>query len=79
MIIFQKNFIICETIEHLTLFRIHIKDINSISLPRNLRSCDGSQWLMVLKHEYLFNHNLANFLFNLDNDFKFEIYKLGGF
>ena len=27
---------------------------------------------MVLKHEYFSDHNLANFLFNLDNDFKFR-------
>ena len=39
MIIFQKNFISAK-IEYLTLQNSQLKDINSISLPRNLRSCD---------------------------------------
>ena len=34
---------------------------------------------MVLKLGSVLDHKLANFLFNLDNKFKFKIIKLGGF
>ena len=50
-----------------------LKDINSISLPRNLRSCDRLSMAHGIEARVPFlDHNLANFLFNLDNDFKFR-------
>ncbi len=80
---FSKEFLdnyISENYYHTTNNKIfnslqnsQLKDINSISLPRNLRSCDRLSMAHGIEARVPFlDHNLANFLFNLDNDFKFK-------
>ena len=50
-----------------------LKDINSVSLPRNLRYCDRLSMANGIEARVPFlDHKLANFLFNLDNKFKFK-------
>ncbi len=50
-----------------------LNDINSVSLPRNLRYCDRLAMANGIEARVPFlDHKLANFLFNLDNRFKFK-------
>ncbi len=50
-----------------------LKDICSVSLPRNLRYCDRLSMANGIEARVPFlDHKLANFLFNLDNKFKFK-------
>jgi asparagine synthase (glutamine-hydrolysing) len=50
-----------------------LKDISSVSLPRNLRYCDRLSMANGIEARVPFlDHKLANFLFNLDNKFKFK-------
>ena len=50
-----------------------IRDIEHVSLPRNLKCCDRLSMSNGIEARVPFlDHKLANYLFNLDNKYKFK-------
>lgn len=53
-----------------------LKDIFYVSLPRNLRCCDRLSMAHGVEARVpLLDHKLANFLFNINNEYKFKNYE----